>query len=103
VDQKGALIRVSLNGEEVRSLIEDLLSGNSKLLAAVRNTYLQVLHATEADRQVFRENVKQYVIKKAMIRAGCCCWYDWQLYSVMTKLFDKFESLMLISQEGMEA
>lgn len=38
-----------------------------------------------------------------MIRAGCCCWYDWQLYSVMTKLFDKFESLMLISQEGMEA
>ena len=34
-----------------------------------------------ADRQVFRENVKQYVIKKAMIRAGCCCWYDWQLYS----------------------
>ena len=46
VDQKGALIRVSLNGEEVRSLIEDLLSGNSKLLAAVRNTYLQ-LHGKE--------------------------------------------------------
>ena len=59
-----------------------------------------VLRATAADRQTFRENAQLYVTEKAKIRAGCCCWYDWQMYSVMTDIFDKFESLMAISQEG---
>ena len=37
VDQKGALIRVSLNGEEVRSLIEDLLSGSRLRATPISN------------------------------------------------------------------
>ena len=62
-----------------------------------------VLRATAADRQTFRENAQLYVVEKAKIRAGCCCWCDWQIFSVLTKIFDKYESLMAISQEGMEA
>ena len=61
------------------------------------------LRATPQDRQTFRENIKWYVSLKSQIHAGGCCWYDWQCFSVLTTLFDKFESLMAISQEGMEA
>ena len=60
-------------------------------------------NATEAHKQTFREHVKFYVMSKACISADGLCWYDWQLYSVMTVLFDRYESLMMISQEGMEA
>ena len=131
VNNTGGLNRVTLNGEEVRGLIKDLTSGDSKLLRAIRATYealsaqeqathlnawavvfghwaramraAYVLRASAADRQTFREEVKCYVTEKAKLRPGACCWYDWQLFSVMTEMFDKFESLMLISQEGMEA
>lgn len=117
---------------QVRTIIADLMSGESALLAAIAATYAAlgetdgdvthlsawrvvlahwaramqaayVLRATPADRQTFRENVKLYVTRKAEIRAGITIWYDWQLYSVMTDLFDRYESLMAISQEGMEA
>lgn len=133
VDANGKLNRVTLNGGEVRTLIDDLLSGSSCLLAAITKMYASLKHppqddcthmrkwavalrhwalamkagyklrATPADRQIFRDNIKLYVTRKAMIRAGTCCWYDWQCFSVMTKIFDSFGSLMAISQEGMEA
>ena len=133
VDKNGALLRVTLNGSEVRTLITDLCSADSRLLAAVRDTYSNlrkppgeeeihldawacvlrhwavamraayVLRATPGDRQTFRENIQLYVVEKAKIRAGACCWYDWQCFSVLTHVFDTFESLMAISQEGMEA
>ena len=61
------------------------------------------LHATPADRAIFREHATMYVMKKSRIRAGITIWYDWQMYSNMANLFDKFGSLQLISQEGMEA
>ena len=61
------------------------------------------LRPTEADRRTFRESSKLYVVKKAMLNSTYLVWYDWQMYSVMAKLFDRYESLMLISQEGMEA
>jgi hypothetical protein len=124
---------VTLSGGEVRSLIADLLTGKqSRLFAAVRKTYslLKVpvaeetsrmcdweatlgywaramdaaytLHATPEIRQTFRENVRYYVIAKAGLTEKLV-WYDWQLFSIMTHLFDRYGSLMMVSQEGMEA
>jgi len=62
-----------------------------------------VMRATPAHRRTFRESIMLYVKTKSSLCSGGCCWYDWQCYSIMADLFDLFESLMLISQEGMEA
>ena len=131
-DQKGVLYKISLNGKEVEDIVVDLLSGDSQLLSAVHATYAALnlddeekthmqewtvtlthwakamsaayeMYATPAHRQTFRENIKFYVKCKSNIRPGICTWYDWQLHHTMTVLFDKYESLRLISQEGMEA
>jgi len=133
VNQEGKLNKVTLAGGDVRILIDDLLSDDSVLLKAIRTMYASlkdppddtitkvsewagvlkhwalamdaayVLRAGARHRQTFRENVRFYVMKKSKIRAGICTWYDWQMYSIFTDLFDTFESLMAISQEGMEA
>ena len=131
VNKERKLNPIGLKGEEVRILMEDLAREDSKLIAAFKDLYKNlgiadehhkmdqwaivmrhwaraflaayVLRATQEDRDTFRREVKLYVAKKSMLRAGACTWYDWQLYSIMTVLFDKFLSLMLISQEGMEA
>ena len=131
VNKERKLNPISFNGEEVRTLMEDLAEEDSKLIAAFKELYEKlnvapeihklerwatvmrhwarafraayVLRATQEDRDTFRREVRFYVAKKAMLRAGACTWYDFQLYSIMTELFDKFQSLMLISQEGQEA
>ena len=133
LNEKGALNKVSFNGDEVRILIADLCSGSSVLMEIIKTTYSRLdgapgddvthlaawlvvmrhwavamkaayqLRATEADRQTFRENVRLYVTAKAEVRPGETTWYDYQLYGRFTKLFDKYKSLMVISQEGMEA
>ena len=133
VNEKGALNKVSFNGEEVRIIIADLCSGSSVLLEIITSTYQRLdgtpgedvthmaawttvmghwaramraayqLRATEEDRQVFREHVRLYVTRKGELHAGGTTWYDWQLYSRFTSLFDTYKSLMAISQEGMEA
>lgn len=115
----------------MRAIFDDVLSGDSVLLKAIAKTYRELgvgqdqthegewavvmlhwatamraaykLRATEADRAVFREHTMLYVTTKSMIRAGTTTWYDWQLYSVFPKIFDKFGSLAMISQEGVEA
>ena len=131
VNKERKLNPIGLKGEEVRILMEDLVKEDSKLIAAFKDLYKNldiapehhkldrwaivmrhwaraflaayVLRATQEDRDTFRRESNMYVTSKAMLRAGACTWYDWQLYSIMTALFDKFQSLMLISQEGMEA
>jgi hypothetical protein len=132
LDEDGELVKIDLSGEEVRDVIPDLCKphegGSSVLLDAVRTTREKlglntgnmagweaclthwalamragyVLKATKADRQTFRENVRWYVLKKVTLHDESLCWYDWQLYSVLTKLFDAFGSLRLICQEGMD-
>jgi hypothetical protein len=131
VNEKGQLNKVSLNGDEVRILWKDLTTGEGHLLRIVRNLYDQLgvstdasqidawvtvlthwgkamraaytMRATPADRAEFRKESWMYVQTKSSIRAGITVWYDWQLYSAFGAIFDKYESLMLISQEGMEA
>ena len=133
LDQDGELVKLDLNGSEIRLLIAAPKAGEKstlgKLLDAVCKTRTMLkldqgamprwreclghwaaamrsgyeLKATDADRQTFRENVRWYVLKKVLINDESLCWYDWQLYSVFTKLFDAFGSLRLICQEGMEA
>ena len=116
---------------QVRAIYADLLSGDSLLLKAIRDMYAAlgarddathvpdwrvVLHhwatavragytmrATQADRDTFREHAWLYVKTKSSIRAGITVWYDWQFYSALPSLFDHWGSLMMISQEGMEA
>ena len=61
------------------------------------------MRATQADARSFREHAKLYVTLKALIRPGICTWYDWQLFAAFPDMFDSFGSLMLMSQEGMEA
>lgn len=90
VNEKGERNKVQIKGDEVKTLYEDLTSGDSHLLKAVRT-----MHAA-LGRQAFREHVKFYVMEKAAIRAGITTWYDWQLFSIFTELFDQFESLRLI-------
>ena len=132
-DQKGNLNKVTLNGGEVRSLMHDLADPDGFLITAISKTCSElaapvdpavihlrawettlghwatamkaayVLRATPEDRQVFRERVQYYVISKAALVPDKLVWYDWQLFSVFTTMFDRYESLMLISQEGMEA
>ena len=132
-DQKGNLNKVTLNGGEVRSAIYDLPDDASFLLAAIRTTYSKLadpvdpatihlpeweevlrhwaramraaytMRATREDRQTFRESTSYYVIAKATPVPAGLVWYDWQLFSLMPALFDRYESLMMISQEGMEA
>ena len=132
-DQKGQLNKVTLNGGEVRSAIYDLADDNSFLLAAIRTTYSKLatpidpatihlqqweqtlrhwakamraaytMKATPEDRRTFREQASYYVISKATLVPEGLVWYDWQLFSLMPNLFDRYESLQLISQEGMEA
>jgi len=64
--------------------------GLRKLLKAVKKMY------AELNRQIFRENAKVYVMEKSKIRAGITTWYDWQMYSIFTVMFDEFESLRLV-------
>jgi len=92
VNEKGERNKVQIKGDEVKTLYEDLTSGDSHLLKAVRTMHA----ALGAHRQAFREHVKFYVMEKAAIRAGITTWYDWQLFSIFTELFDQFESLRLI-------
>ena len=131
VNKERKLNPISFNGEEVRILMEDLAGDDSKIIAAFKELYSSlgiapanhkldawaavmghwarafnaayVMRATQGDRDTFRSEVAFYVAKKAMLRAGACTWYDFQLYSIMPVLFDTFKSLMVISQEGMEA
>ncbi len=130
-DQKGQLYKISLNGKQVEDIIVDLLSGSSEVLSAIRETYAALslseaetnmsewtktmeywaksmeaayeMKATAEHRQIFRENIKFYVKSKSAIRPGICNWYDWHLHHTMTQIFDRYESLRAISQEGMEA
>ena len=132
LDEDGELVNIDLSGEEVRDVITDVCKPHdgerSVLIDAIRTTREKLglntgnmagweaslthwglamragykLKATDADRQTFRENVRWYVLKKVMLHDESLCWYDWQLYSVFTKLFSAFGSLRLICQEGME-
>lgn len=61
------------------------------------------LKATDADRQRFAEEIRWYVLKKAMLKPDGLRWYDWQFWSIFPELFFKFGSLRLISQEALEA
>ena len=116
---------------QVRAIFDDLLSGKSLLLKAVRDMYAELgagddathmaawevvlfhwatavnagytMRATQGDRDTFREHSWLYVKSKSSIRAGITVWYDWQFYSALPSLFDQWGSLMMISQEGMEA
>ena len=116
---------------QVKAIIADLLSDDCRLLLAVRTTYRKLgagldqthlvawtevlthwatamragytLRATPEDRATFREHATWYVMKKSRVRNGITIWYDWQMYSNIANIFDRFGSLMLISQEGMEA
>ena len=131
VNKERKLNPIGFNGEEVRILMEDLAKEDSQLIAAFKELYAKlgiapeshklakwalvmghwarafqaayVMRATEEDRDTFRREVRFYVGLKAMLRSKACTWYDFQLYSVFTVLFDTFKSLMAISQEGMEA
>ena len=131
-DQHGKVNKVSLSGGEVRSLIADLRGDDSLLLRALRTTYSKLsspvdelashlsewekvlkhwataMHAaytsraTPEDRITFRKHAQYYVVAKKTV-AQKLVWYDWQIFSIMPFLFDRYESLMMISQEGMEA
>lgn len=131
VNKEGKLNKPSINGEEVQIIFKDVLSGDSELIKAFRAMYkamelrpeatkieqwvdvlthwaesmraAYVMRATQADRDSFRKHAKFYVRAKANIRSGIITWYDWQMFSIMSELFDRFMSLRLISQEGMEA
>eukprot|EP00966_Prymnesium_polylepis_P328908 7384682-Prymnesium_polylepis.1 len=61
------------------------------------------MRPTDAHRDLFRSEMRWYVAKKVAINDEALVWYDWQLHSIMPKLFDAFGSLRLICQEGMEA
>jgi len=130
VNDKGELNKVQINGNEVKVIYEDLTTGKGHLLKAVKKMYAELnlrdevtkvnrwevaltawalamqasfkMRPTAADRQIFRENAKVYVMEKSKIRAGITTWYDWQMYSIFTVMFDEFESLRLVCQEGME-
>ena len=130
VNDKGELNKVQINGNEVKVIYEDLTTGKGHLLKAVKKMYAELnlrdevtkvnrwevaltawalamqasfkMRPTAADRQICRENAKVYVMEKSKIRAGITTWYDWQMYSIFTILFDEFESLRLLCQEGME-
>jgi len=52
-----------------------------------------VTKATDANRATFAEHARLYVMEKANVRAGITTWYDWQLYSIMPKIFFAFGSL----------
>jgi hypothetical protein len=68
--------------------------------AAMKAGY--TLAATDDDREIFRVEIRWYLLKKALIKSGAMKWYDWQYWSMFPILFDKFGSLRLISQETME-
>ena len=132
LNQKGELNKVSFNGTEVRIMVADLLRGqHSLLLKAIEMTYAKLdvaestsrlaewrvvmhhwaramhagykLRARKGDRLAFREHSLLYATLKSAIRPGITNWYDWQVFSAMPDMFDKYGSLMLLSQEGMEA
>ena len=132
LNQKGELNKVTFNGQEVRILIVDLLRGEqSLLLMAIADTFkalglteedthlsrwrevfghwARAMHAgykmrpSADDRRTFRAESKLYSSLKSAIRPGITNWYDWQLFSILPDQFDRWGSLMLMSQEGMEA
>jgi hypothetical protein len=65
-------------------------------------TRAYIMRPTEADRSAFTEHARLYVLKKALLRPGRLCWYDWQLWAAFPKLFKQVGSLRLLSQEAME-
>ena len=65
-------------------------------------TYAYKMKPTDADRSAFTEHARLYVLKKARLKPGKLCWYDWQLWSAFPKLFKQVGSLRLLSQEAME-
>ena len=131
VNQQGELNKITLNGDEVHILFDDLAEDNSKFLAAVKKTAgklgvaLKSMHfdawtdvlkhwalmmkagyvyeATDADRAAFARHARFYVLRKVCICEDALVWYDWQLHAVFPHLFQAFGSLRLICQEGVEA
>ena len=129
-NDKGDLNDISLNGDEVKICMDDLVDpSKSELLKAVRDTLAALklsaskmdawasclghwaramkagyeMRATDAHRDTFRTEIRWYVAEKVTINNEAMVWYDWQLWSIMPMLFDAFGSLRLICQEGMEA
>ena len=130
-NDKGELNKITLNGGEIRAIMRDLLAGESCLLSAITNTYAELkisehdthlrawanalkhwatamnaaydMRATREQRTVFAHHIRLYVLEKGKINNQELVWYDWQLWSIFPKLFDRYGSLMAISQEGMEA
>ena len=131
-DEHGEVLKIDLDGKETRALITDMCKlstpgGRSELLEAVRAARTElglsmagmdgwtaclmhwgtamragyVLRATDADRLAFRSHARWYVLKKALL-VEKLVWYDWQLWSVFSDMFERFGSLRLICQEGME-
>lgn len=70
---------------------------------AIAMTAAYVTHATADDRRAFRKHSRFYVMEKANICAGITTWYDWQMYSIASKVFDYYGSFFAICQQGMEA
>jgi len=69
---------------------------------AVAMTAAYKMRPQAVDRATFKEHARLYVLKKALLRPGKLCWYDWQMWSALPKLFEQVGSLRLLSQEGME-
>jgi hypothetical protein len=65
-------------------------------------TRAYIMRPTQEDRSTFTEHARLYVLKKALLRPGRLCWYDWQLWAAFPKLFEQVGSLRLLSQEAME-
>jgi hypothetical protein len=61
-----------------------------------------IMRPTKEDRSTFTEHARLYILKKALLRPGRLCWYDWQLWAAFPKLFEQVGSLRLLSQEAME-
>ena len=60
------------------------------------------MRPTVQQRSTFKMHAQSYVMRKALLRPGRLCWYDWQLWSAFPLLFHRSGSLRLLSQEGME-
>ena len=62
-----------------------------------------VTRAGDDERRTFAKHARLYVMEKSCIRSGITTWYDWQLYSMLPRMFYTYGSLYAICQEGMEA
>ena len=61
-----------------------------------------VMRAGEHEQRTFAKHARLYVMEKSCIRAGITTWYDWQMYSMMPRMFYTYGSLYAICQEGIE-